>query len=134
MGVFEVEIKMNNWLNMYLPENQRGMEVLGIAIVDTGAIQLCIPVEIVEKLKLVELDEKRFKTADGSEHIYRVMGIVLLEVMGRKARVEVIELPRGSKILLGALPLEEMDWHISPLENKLLPNPESPNEPLLPLL
>jgi ribonuclease J len=48
-------------------------------------------------------------------------------------RVRVIELPHGSKPLLGAVPLEEMDWHVSPQEKKLLPNPQSPEQPLLPL-
>ena len=48
-------------------------------------------------------------------------------------RPAAIELPRGAKPLLGAVPLEEMDWHVSPLKKKLLPNPESPEHPLLPL-
>jgi hypothetical protein len=56
-----------------------------------------------------------------------------LEVQGLTCCVQAIELPRGTKPLLGALPLEEMDWHISPLGNKLLPNPESPDGPLLPM-
>jgi hypothetical protein len=47
--------------------------------------------------------------------------------------VRAIELPRGADPLLGAVPLEEMDWHISAQEKKLLPNPKSPEKPLLPL-
>ena len=34
---------------------------------------------------------------------------------------------------LGTVPLEEMDRHVSPLKEKVLPNPESPDRPLLPL-
>ena len=60
-------------------------------------------------------------------------GIVELEVQGRKCHVRAIELPRGAEPLLGAVPLEEMDWHISAQEKKLLPNPKSPEKPLLPL-
>lgn len=33
----------------------------------------------------------------------------------------------------GAVPPEQMDWHISPLEEKLVPNPESPDAPLVPM-
>jgi hypothetical protein len=54
-------------------------------------------------------------------------------VQGRSCQVRAIELPRGAKPLLGAVPLEEMDWHVSPQERRLLPNPESPDEPLLSL-
>ncbi len=62
------------------------------------------------------------------------MGIAEVEVQGRSARVEVIELPRGARPLLGATPLEMMDWHISPAEKKLVPNPEWPEGPVVPLL
>jgi len=133
MGVFEVEIKVRNWQNRFLPEEDRGEDITCRALVDSGAVQLSPPVERIERLKLMELGQIRVFTADGSEHEYRVMGIAEVEVQGRTARVQVIELPRGAKPLLGAVPLEEMDWHISPIEKKLLPNPRSPERPLLPL-
>ncbi|MDP6495390.1 MAG: hypothetical protein QGI09_08250, partial [Dehalococcoidia bacterium] len=59
--------------------------------------------------------------------------IAEVEVEGRVAQVRVIELPRGARPLLGAVPLEEMDWHVSSTEKRLLPNPRSTNGPLLPL-
>jgi len=133
MGTFEVEIKVRNWQNRFLPEEERGEEVTCRALVDTGAIQLSLPVELIERLKLMELGRVRVYTADGAEHVYRVMGIAEVEVQGRTCQVRVIELPRGARPLLGAIPLEEMDWHISPTEKKLVPNPRSPDEPLLPL-
>jgi clan AA aspartic protease len=133
MSVFDVEIKVRNWQNRFLPEEERGEEIVCNAVVDTGAVQLSLPVELVERLKLIELDQVQVYTADGSKHEYRVMGIAEVEVQGRSTHVRVIELPKGTKPLLGAIPLEEMDWHISPLENKLVPNPMSPDRPLLPL-
>jgi clan AA aspartic protease len=133
MGTFEVEIKVRNWQNRFLPEEERGEEVTCRALVDTGAVQLSLPVELIERLKLMELGRVRVYTADGAEHVYRVMGIAEVEVQGRTCQVRVIELPRGARPLLGAIPLEEMDWHISPMEKKLVPNPRSPEEPLLPL-
>ena len=87
----------------------------------------------MEKLRLKPLDSVWARTADGGRHEYRVCGIVELEVQGRKCRVQAIELPHGAEPLLGAVPLEEMDWHISAQEKRLLPNPKSPDKPLLPL-
>lgn len=133
MGVFEVEITVRNWQNRFLPEEEQGEEIVCKALVDSGAVQLCLPVELIEKLKLMELGKVKVYTADGGEHEYRVMGITEVEVQGRSTRVQVIELPRGTRPLLGAIPLEEMDWHISTAEKKLVPNPRSPEEPLLPL-
>jgi len=133
MGTFEVEIKVRNWQNRFLPEEKRGEDIVCKALVDSGAVQLSLPVELIERLKLMELGRVRVYTADGGEHEYRVMGIAEVEVQGRSTRVQVIELPRGARPLLGAIPLEEMDWHISPVEKKLVPNPRSPEGPLLPL-
>jgi len=133
MGVFEVRIKVRNWQNRFLPEEERGEDIVCEALVDSGALHLSLPVELVERLKLMELDQVRVYTADGGEHEYRVVGIAEVEVQDRFTRVQVIELPRGAKPLLGAIPLEEMDWHISPAEKKLVPNPKSPEKPLLPL-
>jgi clan AA aspartic protease len=133
MGVFRVPVKLRNWQNKFLPSGKRGKEVRCEVLVDSGAAELALPPEIISKLKLEETGSVRVYTADGGEHNYRVFGIVDLELQGRTCQVRAIELPRGAEPLLGAIPLEEMDWHISPSEKKLLPNPQSPEKPLLPL-
>ena len=134
MKAFAVPIKVRNWLNQFLPPEERGEDFVCEAIVDSGAINLSLPAEAIEQLKLKQAGTKRVYTADGGEHHYRLFGVAELEVQGRSCRTEAIELPRGTAPLLGAIPLEQMDWHISPLEMKLLPNPKSPHEPLLPLV
>jgi len=133
MGVFRVPLKVRNWQNRYLPPDRQGAEVECEALVDSGAAELALPVEMIERLRLDQLGEVRAYTADGGEHDYRVFGIAEVEVQGRTCQVRVIELPHGAAPLLGAVPLEEMDWHISPIEKRLVPNPRSPEKPLLPL-
>ena len=102
-------------------------------MVDSDAAELAIPAELIERLKLEQLGVVKVYTADGGQHEYRVFGIAEVEVPGRTSHVRGIELPHGTAPLLGAVPLEEMDWHISPSEKKLVPNPKSPEKPLLPL-
>lgn len=133
MGVFRVPVELKNWQNRFLPEDQRGEDVECEAIVDSGAVELSLPAEMIRRLRLELTGKVRAYTADGGRHAYRVFGIVDLTVQGRSCQVRAIELPDATEPLLGALPLEEMDWHISPKEKKLLPNPKSPKEPLLPL-
>lgn len=134
MGTSSVEIILRNWQNRFLPEDQRGEEVVCDAIVDSGAIELALPVEIVDRLRLIPMDDATVFTADGGSHEYRVVGIVEVEVQSRRCQVRAIELPRGAKALLGAIPLEAMDWHIDPVEQKLVGRPESPDKPLLPMV
>ena len=133
MEIFYVGAKVRNWQNRFLPPDRQGDEVSCDMLVDSGAAELAMPAELIEFLKLEELGEVRVFTADGGQHESRVLGIVELEVQGRLCQVRVIELPRGSEPLLGAVPLEEMDWRIDPSQKKLVPNPRSPDRPLLPL-
>lgn len=134
MGTFSVKVTLRNWQNRFLPEDKQGEEVVCNAIVDSGAVQLALPVEIVERLRLLPMDKISVFTADGGSHEYRVVGIVEVEVQGRKCAVQAIEIPRGTRPLLGAVPLEQMDWHIDPVNQKLVGRPESPDKPLLPLV
>lgn len=133
MGVFSVPIELKNWQNQFLPEDQKGKDLRCDALVDTGAAELALPTDLVEKLNLKQTGEVQVYTADGGEHSYRVFGIVELSVQGRTCQVRAIELPHDAEPLLGAVPLEEMDWHVSPVEKRLVPNPKSPEKPLLPL-
>ena len=132
MGIY-VGAKVRNWQNRFLPPEEQGKEVACDMLVDSGAAELALPAELIETLNLEELGNVRVFTADGGQHEYRVLGIVELEVQGRLCQVRVIELPRGSEPLLGAVPLEEMDWRIDRRFKKLVPNPRSPDRPLLPL-
>ena len=132
MGTFSVEVTLRNWQNRFLPEEEHGDEVVCEALVDTGASELCLPADIVESLNLVEVGNMRVQIADGGHHSYRLMGMVEVEVQGRSSRVQAVELPRGSRVLLGAFPLEGIDWHVSPKEGRLIPNPAFPDgEPTL---
>ena len=133
MGVFSVLIKVRNWQNRYLPAGRRGKEIKCEALVDSGAAELALPAELIERLRLEPLGVVQVYTADGAQHEYRVFGIAELEVQNRVCQVRVIELLHKAEALLGAVPLEEMDWHISAGQKKLVPNPRSPEKPLLPL-
>ena len=131
MGIFRVPAKMKNWQNRFLPPEKQGREVSCDMLVDSGAAELALPAELIAPLKLEELGAMLVVAADGSQRECRVLGMVELEVQGRICQVRAIELPRGTQPLLGAVPLEEMDWHIDLAGHKLVPNPRSPDQPLL---
>ena len=133
MGVSKVRIELKNWQNRFLPPARQGADVECEALVDSGAAELALPTDMIETLQLEHTGEVNAYTADGAQHTYRVFGIVDLHVQGRSCQVRAIELPHGADPLLGAVPLEEMDWHICPQQKRLVPNPKSPDKPLLPL-
>ena len=67
MGVFSTTIKLRNWQNRFLPEDQRGEDVECNALVDSGAAELALPAQIIDGLKLEHLGEVQVYTADGGE-------------------------------------------------------------------
>jgi hypothetical protein len=95
MGVFSVPIRVRNWQNRFLPAAKQGEEVTCNALVDTGALELALPAELIECLKLEPIDTVSVYGPDGAQHECRVFGIVELEVQERTCHVRVIELSRG---------------------------------------
>jgi hypothetical protein len=52
MGVFRVPVKVRNWQNRYLPRDKQGKEIDCEALVDSGAAEFALPVELLEPLRL----------------------------------------------------------------------------------
>ncbi len=102
-------------------------EVDAKALVDSGAIDLCIPKHVVNQLKLQVLEQREVTTADGNKQVVDYVGPILVEVFGRKAYTGALVM--GDTVLLGAIPMESMDLLIDPRRQVLIPNPENPNIP-----
>ena len=67
MGVFSVPIRVRNWQNRFLPAARRGEEVTCNALVDTGALELALPIELIECLKLEPIGTVTVCTGDGGQ-------------------------------------------------------------------
>ena len=58
MGVFSVPVKLNNWQNRFLPPEKQAGAIACEALVDSGAAELALPEEIVERLVAIQKKEK----------------------------------------------------------------------------
>lgn len=95
------------------------------ALADTGAVHLCLPQHVVVQLGLVEHEKREVAIADGSRHLVAYVGPVQVEFGNRRCFVGAMVL--GDEVLLGAIPMEDMDLVVRPLTREVLVNPESPN-------
>ena len=98
------------------------------ALADSGALHLCIPASIAERLELDHLHTRRVGLADGSSVEVPYEGPLVVQVLGRECYAGAIV--RGNEVLLGSVPMEDMDLWISPSLHKLVPNPASPDIPM----
>lgn len=109
----------------YLPADQiKRLPVT--ALVDSGAYMLAINQQIKAQLNLQKVDEQIAELADGTQVRLEVVGPVEIRFENRRANVDAMVLPGETEVLLGTIPMEEMDVVVDPKQQKLMVNPASP--------
>jgi clan AA aspartic protease len=121
MGYIHAEIELSN------PREPSLNKIVVRAMVDTGAMTLCIPEHVRLQLKLEEAEKREITTADGRKSLVPYVGPVMIRFQNRTAFVGALVL--GDEVLLGAVPMEDMDLVVSPSGRELVVNPQSPNIP-----
>jgi clan AA aspartic protease len=95
------------------------------ALADTGAVHLCIPEHIMIQLKLDELDKKEVMLADGSKKLVPYAGPIEINFKNRIGFAGALVM--GNQVLLGVIPMEDMDLVVIPSSRSVDVNPSSPN-------
>ena len=95
------------------------------ALADAGAIHLCIPPHIQIQLALEEIAQKEATLADGGKKLVPYVGPVELHFKNRVGFTGALVM--GNEVLLGAIPMEDMDLVIIPKTRTVDVNPASPN-------
>jgi clan AA aspartic protease len=100
-----------------------------VALADTGALHLCIPEHVALQLRLsLDCQDPREVTlADGSKRLIPYVGPIRVEFGNRKCFVG--GLVMGDEVLLGAIPMEDMDLVVRPMTRDVIANPSSPDIP-----
>ena len=121
MGLMRAEVDLSN------PRRDELASLKVSALVDTGAITLCIPEHVVVQLDLAEFEKREVATADGRHVPVPYVGPVQVRFANRSCFTGALVL--GDSVLLGSIPMEDMDLVISSREQRVTVNPESPNMP-----
>ena len=97
------------------------------ALVDTGAMTICIPEHVAVQLQLPEIEKREVTTADERSHVVPYVGPIQIRFQNRTCFTGALVL--GDSVHLGAVPMEDMDLVISPPRRTITVNPSSPNIP-----
>jgi clan AA aspartic protease len=98
------------------------------ALADTGALHLCIPEHVALQLKLKEHERLEVTLADGSRRSVPYVGPIRVQFDNRQCFVGGMVM--GDEVLLGAIPMEDMDLVVRPITRDVAVNPASPNMPM----
>lgn len=110
------------------PTNRDLSPVTAEALVDTGAVHLCLPEHLAIQLDLKELEQREVTLANG--HRIRVPYCGPVEIRFKNRRGFTGAMIMGDEPLLGTIPLEDMDLVVVPAQQRVDVNPASPNVPM----
>ena len=113
------------------PDQVRTVEVPD-ALIDTGATMLSLPAKLIAQLGLERLRTRRARTAAGIAE-FGVYSTVQLTVQGRDCRLDVAEVSDDCPVLIGQLPLENLDFVVDPVGQRLIGNPAHGGEQMIEL-
>ncbi len=138
MGEVKVELELENALDRERVRlGQIGEQQVRLAriqaLVDSGAVMLVLPQDLVEALGLREVGKAIVTYADERREERPLAGIVTVRVGNRTTSLNCVVGPPNSEPLLGHVVLETMDLLVDCTQQKLVPRPESPFLPLLKL-
>jgi clan AA aspartic protease len=119
MGLVSTEVTLRN------PRKPDLAPVKVEALADSGSLHLCIPEHVRIQLELEEIDKKEATLANDSRELVPYVGPIEIHFRNRVGFAGALVM--GNQVLLGAIPLEDMDLVVIPSTRTLDVNPSSPN-------
>ena len=119
MGLIAAMLTLSN------PKRPDITPVTAQPLVDTGSVFLVIPEHVRLQLQLDEQGTREVTLADGSHRLTPYVGPIETRFKNRVAYVGAIV--KGDEVLLGAIPMEDMDLVLLPKKRLADVNPDSPN-------
>ncbi|HTW94246.1 MAG TPA: clan AA aspartic protease [Tepidisphaeraceae bacterium] len=119
MGTAKAKIRLEN------PKRPDLQPIEVDAMADTGALFLCISEEVRLQLRLEPTSNKEVATADGRRSLCPYVGPIRVVFENRECYVGAVVL--GDEVLLGAVPMEDMDLVFIPSARRVVVNPLHPN-------
>ena len=95
------------------------------ALADTGFLHLCMPQDVRDRLQLDKVGDKEVLLADGSTRIVPYVGPVEIRFKNRAGFVGAVVM--GDRVVVGAIPMDDMDLVVIPGTRELDVNPRSPD-------
>lgn len=131
MGLVYAELDLLNGGDVYLQRTKQMAEenvrqVCVTSLVDSGAFMLSINENIKTQLGLPVIEKQYVTLADETSIEVEIVGPVEVRFENRSTTVRAVVMPGNAEVLLGAIPMEDMDVLIDPRQRKLVVNPKHP--------
>jgi clan AA aspartic protease len=122
MGTIRAEFEFSN------PTNRSLRPVKTLALVDTGALHLCLPEHLAIQLDLKELEKREVTLANGHHVTVSYSGPVEIHFKNRRWFTGAMVM--GDELWLVPIPMEDLVLFTPPSLSHIDVNPASPNIPM----
>jgi predicted aspartyl protease len=104
------------------------------AIIDTGATMLVLPQNLIDELDLRKIDEVTVRYANNQRQQKSVYAGLLVEIKRRVGSFSALAEEEGIEPLIGQIVLEQLDLIVDLTSRTVMPNPRSPDMPMVEIL
>jgi len=98
------------------------------ALVDTGAMRCVVPPHVVQSLGLAAVGQRVAEYADGRLESVDITEGFIVRALGREEMEDAMVL--GDEVLIGQTALEKLDLVVDCANQRLIPNPAHPDQPV----
>ncbi len=134
MGEVKVSVKLNNAMDLAMQRRDliKPTEVRSVtveAVVDTGAVRSCMPVDVMQQLGLRVVRRINAQMANGEVNSVEMTEGVDMEILGRLVTEAFLVL--GDEVLIGQTALEATDLLVDCNRQRVMPHPDHPNSAII---
>lgn len=126
VGRFSIDVVISNDRDIIMaeegalaPDKVRIVKTKGV--VDSGAARVVLPKSLVQQLGLAVSGKVKVKYADGRSTTKETVSHVRIEIQGRFGIFTAVVEPKRTDPLIGAIVLEDLDFLIDCLHQRLVP-------------
>lgn len=134
MGEVRVKVKLTNAIDEGLArrghiEDSEIRRYEANALVDTGAVSSVVPANVMEQLGVLSIGTRVAEYADGRKDAVKLTEPIVFDIFGRITTENATVL--GDEVIIGQTVLEVLDLQVDCHNQKLIPNPAHPDQPVV---
>ena len=99
------------------------------ALVDTGAVSSVVPLNVMKQLGVLPIGSRVAEYADGRKDRVDLTEPIVFDIIGRETIESAMVL--GDEVIIGQTVLEVIDMFVDNVNQKLIPNPAHPDQPVV---
>lgn len=99
------------------------------ALINTGAVSSVIPANVMKQLGVLPIGHRIAQYADGSRESVELTEPIVFDIIGRETTEQAMVL--GDEVIIGQTILEVIDMHVDCANQRLVPNPAHPDQPIV---